>query len=211
MFGFKSLKIEYDKKKVLGTGGFGTVYRGKYKNKVVAVKVSPIAGLQNRVAVSEVQVLLLCGKRPHENILKCYEVHNEVDKIIIALELCDANLDSWVNTKGKCILPGVIDKHDVCKQIVAGVEYLHGRNIVHRDLKPPNILLSVDNQTVTVKLADFGLCKIISEDKLNPTVSAISGTPGWMPPELLGALQPSSSGSIRPTLKTVFATCLPEI
>jgi serine/threonine-protein kinase CHEK2 len=39
---------------------------------------------------------------------------------------------------------------------------------VHRDIKPENILL-VD-QNLTVKLADFGLAKIIGEDSFTTTL-----------------------------------------
>ena len=44
----------------------------------------------------------------------------------------------------------------------------HDRNIVHRDIKPENILL-VDKQ-LTVKLADFGLAKIIGEDSFTTSL-----------------------------------------
>lgn len=42
-------------------------------------------------------------------------------------------------------------------------------NIVHRDIKPENILLADEN--LTVKLADFGLAKIIGEDSFTTTLS----------------------------------------
>jgi serine/threonine-protein kinase Chk2 len=56
----------------------------------------------------------------------------------------------------------------------------HERNIVHRDIKPENILL-VDKE-LTVKLADFGLAKIIGEESFTTT---LCGTPSYVAPEIL--------------------------
>ena len=56
----------------------------------------------------------------------------------------------------------------------------HDRGIVHRDIKPENILL-VDKE-LTVKLADFGLAKIIGEQSFTTT---LCGTPSYVAPEIL--------------------------
>lgn len=51
----------------------------------------------------------------------------------------------------------------------------HDRGIVHRDIKPENILLADTN--LTVKLADFGLAKIIGEDSFTTTLYASLSLP----------------------------------
>lgn len=56
----------------------------------------------------------------------------------------------------------------------------HERNIVHRDIKPENILLVDKN--LSVKLADFGLAKIIGEESFTTT---LCGTPSYVAPEIL--------------------------
>lgn len=56
----------------------------------------------------------------------------------------------------------------------------HERNIVHRDIKPENILLA--DKDLTVKLADFGLAKIIGEESFTTT---LCGTPSYVAPEIL--------------------------
>lgn len=56
----------------------------------------------------------------------------------------------------------------------------HGLNIVHRDIKPENILLT--DTDLHVKIADFGLAKIVGEDDFTST---LCGTPSYVAPEIL--------------------------
>ena len=56
----------------------------------------------------------------------------------------------------------------------------HERGIVHRDIKPENILLT--DKELHVKLADFGLAKIIGEESFTTT---LCGTPSYVAPEIL--------------------------
>jgi serine/threonine-protein kinase Chk2 len=51
---------------------------------------------------------------------------------------------------------------------------------VHRDIKPENILLT--DKDLHVKLADFGLAKIIGEESFTTT---LCGTPSYVAPEIL--------------------------
>lgn len=69
-------------------------------------------------------------------------------------------------------------------QMLEGVAAAHGAGVVHRDLKPGNVLLSCDEVSATVKVADFGLVHVLG-DPARPTVA---GTLRYMAPEqLLGA------------------------
>lgn len=65
--------------------------------------------------------------------------------------------------------------------LVLGLEYCHTNNIIHRDIKPENLVL--DNNGY-VKITDFGIAKPLSKDNAHET----SGTPGYMAPEVLCAL-----------------------
>ena len=94
---------------------------------------------------------------------------------------------------------------NMLRQIVSGVEHLHDQKIIHRDLKPINILISLpldESNRISgriirplMKLADFGISRIIQEDgsHLNRTVTRdgysvglrLFGTDGWIAPEIL--------------------------
>ena len=73
-------------------------------------------------------------------------------------------------------IPDTTDRVLIIKQVLQGVEYLHGRGITHRDIKPDNILV-MDLNPPLIKLIDFGLS---SERTLNKT---FCGTLPYIAPE----------------------------
>jgi serum/glucocorticoid-regulated kinase 2 len=71
--------------------------------------------------------------------------------------------------------------------MLLGLEYIHSKNTLYRDLKPENIFIDADGH---IKLADFGLSKITSQNGLNETYC---GSAEYMSPEMLNG-KPYSYG-----------------
>jgi calcium/calmodulin-dependent protein kinase I len=63
------------------------------------------------------------------------------------------------------------------------VQYIHSTNIVHRDLKPENLLFRTKEEEADIMIADFGLSRVMDEDKLTQ-LTEVCGTPGYMAPEI---------------------------
>jgi serine/threonine protein kinase len=62
------------------------------------------------------------------------------------------------------------------------LQYLHDMEVVHRDIKPENVLYAKPSPDETIKLADFGLARMISTTDMMKTAC---GTPGYVAPEIL--------------------------
>ncbi|KDP39158.1 hypothetical protein JCGZ_00915 [Jatropha curcas] len=65
------------------------------------------------------------------------------------------------------------------RNILQGLEYLHGIGLAHCDIKSHNILVSKEG---LAKIADFGCARFIKE--IDSGKSAFAGTPAFMAPEV---------------------------
>jgi len=106
----------------------------------------------------------------------------------MATELCDGTLEDYI--KGEYKGTRFTNEREILVQITEGLAHLHSLKIVHRDIKPNNILISVSPSTKEpqIKLADFGISKILqkeqAKDFTNTSVTKPSGSVGWMAPEV---------------------------
>lgn len=178
---------QYQIDRALGKGHFATVYlctercsgmrfavkhfeRRMRGPNAIAEDKSKVDGLQQEIAV-----LMSVS---HPNMLCLKDTFNEKDGVYLVLELAaEGELFNWIVMKHRL---SEAETRKLFVQLFQGVKYLHERNIVHRDIKPENILL-VDKD-LNVKLADFGLAKIIGEESFTTT---LCGTPSYVAPEIL--------------------------
>ncbi len=75
------------------------------------------------------------------------------------------------------------DAAELVRTIMKAVQYIHDSGIVHRDLKPENLLFRTPAEEADVMIADFGLSRVMEEEKFH-LLTEICGTPGYMAPEI---------------------------
>ncbi len=162
----------------LGQGGSGQVFKGKWKNTVVALKVSMTEA--NSTVIGELE--LMVQMRPHPNVVQLFgfSVNPETHSIILIIEYCaggslqtvleDESVEISLNQKWQWMLG-----------VAKGLAHLHSHNMVHRDVAARNVLLSHNEP----KLTDFGLSRLVEDQNLHGTTKSELGPIRWMAPESL--------------------------
>ena len=166
--------------KVLGKGAFGKVNLAIHREsgELVAIKSINKTYLADTTSNSKVmQEVTILKKIKHKNII-CLRDYFETDThIIFVLELCaGGDLLNYVRKRRKL---NENTAKVIFKQILGGLHYCHTNKVLHRDIKLDNILLDAKGQ---VKLGDFGVSKIVSEDEI---ITDQCGTPAYIAPEIL--------------------------
>ncbi|XP_060934693.1 calcium/calmodulin-dependent protein kinase type IV [Limanda limanda] len=162
----------------LGRGATSIVYRCEEKQtqKLYAVKVLKKT-IDKKIVRTEIGVLL---RLTHPNIIQLKEIFETDTDIALVLELVTGG-----ELFDRIVERGYYSERDaahVIKQILEAVAYLHEHGVVHRDLKPENLLYADLSLDAPLKIADFGLSKIIDDQV---TMKTVCGTPGYCAPEIL--------------------------
>ncbi|XP_057848447.1 LRR receptor-like serine/threonine-protein kinase FLS2 [Cryptomeria japonica] len=174
----------FDGENLLGTGGFGSVYKGILNDGTAAA--FKILNMQKEKAwksfIAECKVLGNCIHRNLVNVITfCSEPEN---KVLVLQFMSKGNLEKLLFSDGG--LSDLSNILNIALDVVHALEYLHhdcSVQVVHCDIKPSNILLDED---MTAHVADFGIAQLICEpDSLESLTSALSlkGSIGYIPPE----------------------------
>ncbi|KAK4257697.1 hypothetical protein QN277_007254 [Acacia crassicarpa] len=169
---------------MLGSGGFGSVYKGTFSDgTVVAVKVLN-GTFDERMEQQFMAEVATIGKVRHLNLVRLIGFCIEKNTTALVYEyMSNGSLDKYLFRENNKSL--VFEKlHEIAVGTAQGIAYLHEEyreRIIHYDIKPENILL---DDSLHCKIADFGLAMLYNRDKSYVTMTRQRGTPGYAAPEL---------------------------
>uniref|UniRef100_A0ACD5WAN7 Uncharacterized protein n=1 Tax=Avena sativa TaxID=4498 RepID=A0ACD5WAN7_AVESA len=193
----RSSTDQFSKERIIGTGAFGTVYRGTMPDgQTIAVKkLAENAPLpRDRAFTNEVQNIMALQ---HDNIVKlvgyCHEGQKKVvlnnGRYIVA-DVYESLLCYEYLAKGS-LQKNLFEGHSnmawhtrfkIIKGICNGLLFLHRIPIIHMDLKPENILL---DHNMMPKIADFGLSRLFGQEQTRANTQNVVGSYGYIAPEYL--------------------------
>ncbi|XP_068309491.1 probable LRR receptor-like serine/threonine-protein kinase At3g47570 [Pyrus communis] len=165
---------------LLGTGGFGSVYRGTLSDGIdIAVKVFNLQ-LEGAFKSFDRECEMLSNIR-HRNLIKIISCCDELDFKALILQLMpNGSLKKWLYSPNHSM--NILQRLDIMKDVALALEYLHhgySIPIVHCDVKPSNILLDDD---MVAHVADFGIARLIGCGDLMTETMTLA-TVGYMAPE----------------------------
>ncbi|CAN6241966.1 unnamed protein product [Urochloa humidicola] len=156
----------------LGSGGFGTVFKGTLDNgKQIAVKM--LKDSKRNMHELEREISIVADLR-HKNLVRClgycfqeggrflvyeYVPNNSLEKFWC--KACFHQKLEWATW------------FNIIKGVARGLRFLHDKGIIHRDLKPHNVLL---DENFNPKIADFDLMRMYDKQKTHESTEKVAGT-----------------------------------
>lgn len=178
----------YEILEVFGQGGMGTVLKAKHINlsKLVAIKVlNPGRSLDEMSKARFAQEAQAGSALSHPNLVTVFDYGFTGDEPYLVMEFVEGeSLDNLILRLGRLSIDAFLD---IFSQVAKAVQYIHKHGIIHRDLKTSNIIVQTIEGECYVKLLDFGIAKILTDDQspqqhLTAT-GMVFGSPLYMSPE----------------------------
>ncbi|CAK6967751.1 tyrosine-protein kinase ITK/TSK [Scomber scombrus] len=172
----------------LGSGQFGLVLEGRWRERKVAVKTIREECMSDEEFKEEARVMM---KLSHHKLVELYGVCTQRSPMCLVFEFMEYGClsDYLRSNKGQLSQDVMLG---MCLDVSEGMAYLESSNFIHRDLAARNCLISRNNE---VKVSDFGMTRFVLDDQY--TSSLCSKFPvKWSAPEVIKFCKFSSKSDV---------------
>ncbi len=187
---------------LIGTGGMGTVYRGRHQlvGRDVALKfLAPRYARDPAARERFLREARAANRIDHEHIIDITDFGETSDNLVfLVMEYLDGEPLAALIDKGPLEPKRALE---IGLQLATALARAHELDVIHRDIKPDNVFVLQRRGGDFVKLLDFGLAKVIGEQRLTAS-GKVFGTPEYLSPEqargeqLTGAADQYSLGCV---------------
>ena len=185
--------------RILGSGGFGTVFKGYVGGKCVAVKKMHAVTKNALARLESYRAELNLLQLKHPNVVRTLaasppNMMEEGSAFIVMEYAGELNLQTVISDTDQDLFPERRIRYG--QQIANALVFAHNSCLVHLDLKPQNVLISDED---ICKLGDFGCCQRLEmgTGRVSPTQrSTLTGTYAYRAPELLRGEAPTTKADV---------------
>uniref|UniRef100_A0A0E0EX79 non-specific serine/threonine protein kinase n=1 Tax=Oryza meridionalis TaxID=40149 RepID=A0A0E0EX79_9ORYZ len=181
----------FKNKHLLGSGGFGRVYKGLLPRSSLEIAVKRVSRDSKQGIKEFITEVVSIGHLQHRNLVPLLGYCRRNNELLLVYEFMpNGSLDKYLlNEDGKPTLSWA-QRVGIIKDIASSLLYLHHeceKVIIHRDIKASNVLL--DNE-MNGRLGDFGLARLYDHG-VNSQTTHVVGTIGYLAPELASTGKPT--------------------
>jgi eukaryotic-like serine/threonine-protein kinase len=177
----------YELLEAVGTGGMSVVYRGRDTalDREVAVKLMHphlAARAESRARFS--REARAVARLSHPNIVEIYDYAGDEarESYLVTEFVRGRTLRAYAEEVGFAFPEvGAL----VARALADALCHAHSAGVIHRDLKPENVMVCEEEGRRAVKLADFGIARILTSDERMTMTGALVGSPNHMAPEII--------------------------
>jgi serine/threonine protein kinase len=184
-FKFKDLYVAtkgFREKGLLGSGGFGRVYKGVLPSSKIEIAVKRVSHESRQGMKEFVAEIVSIGRLRHRNLVQLLGYCRRKGELLLVYDyMPNGSLDKLLYDQPEVTLNWK-QRYNVIKGVAAGLFYLHGeweQIVIHRDVKASNVLLDGE---LNGRLGDFGLARLYDHGT-DPQTTHVVGTLGYLAPE----------------------------
>ncbi len=164
--------------RVLGEGGFATVYLGEHVHlgTLAALKLLHLSFAPEDSEAFRKEAQLI-ARLEHPHIVRVLDYDVQAGTPFLVMSFASGGTLRTIHPRGTVLpLPTVVD---YVAQVAEALQYAHEQHVIHRDIKPENLLVGAHHEVV---LSDFGIA-VLAQRSRSVSTQDVVGTAAYMAPE----------------------------